>query len=64
MAQSGMLQGRNDGCPSLRGRLPCLWEQSRRMIPVRSFVDGIESLRQWFNDESARVRLVAIQSPT
>jgi hypothetical protein len=34
------------------------------MIRVRSLADGLEPLRQWFNDKSAFARLIAIQSPT
>jgi hypothetical protein len=34
------------------------------MIEVRSLADGLEPLREWFNDTSAYARLVAIQSPT
>ena len=34
------------------------------MIRVTSLDDGLEPLRQWFNDTSAYARLVAIQSPT
>jgi hypothetical protein len=34
------------------------------MTQVRSLADGIEPLREWFNDQSACARIVAIQSPT
>jgi hypothetical protein len=34
------------------------------MIRVTSLADGLEPLRQWFNDKSAFARLIAIQSPT
>jgi hypothetical protein len=34
------------------------------MIQLRSLVDGVAPLREWFNDTSAYARLVAIQSAT
>jgi len=34
------------------------------VIQIRSLADGIEPLREWFNDQSGYARLVAIQSPT
>ena len=34
------------------------------MTPVRTLAGGLEPLRTWFNDRSAFVHIVAIQSPT
>ena len=34
------------------------------MTQIQSLGEGIESLREWFNDRSAYARIVAIQSPT
>jgi hypothetical protein len=31
---------------------------------VNDLTDGLDSVRQWFNDKSAYARIVAIQSPT
>jgi hypothetical protein len=59
-----VLQGCDDSCPGLRGGLPRLRYQGGSMIRVRSLADGIESLREWFNDQSACARIVAVQSPT
>jgi hypothetical protein len=34
------------------------------MTPVHTLAGGLDPLRRWFNDKSAFVRIVAIQSPT
>jgi hypothetical protein len=32
------------------------------MIRIRNLADGLEPLREWFNDKSAYARIVAVQS--
>lgn len=59
-----MLQGGNGRRPSLRKGVPCLRDGSCCMTLVASLAGGLEPLRRWFNDKSAFVRVVAIQSPT
>jgi hypothetical protein len=34
------------------------------MIRIKGLSQGLERLREWFNDKSAFARIVAIQSPT
>ena len=34
------------------------------MMRVRTLSGDLELLRQWFNDKSAYLRILAIQSPT
>jgi hypothetical protein len=48
----------------VRRRLPGLWQKGRRMTPIVTLSDGLDPLRQWFNDKSAFARIIAIQSPT
>jgi hypothetical protein len=48
----------------MRGCLPCLRYEGRCMIRIMSLGSSLEPLREWFNDKSAFVRVLAIQSPT
>jgi hypothetical protein len=64
MANKGLLQG-GDACGSpVCQRVSARLHRGSRMTGVRSLAGGLEPLREWFNDTSAFVRLVAIQSPT
>jgi hypothetical protein len=44
--------------------MPRVRDEGGGMTRVRSLADGLEALRTWFNDKSAFVRVIAIQSPT
>jgi hypothetical protein len=59
-----VLQGRDGRRPRLREGVPRLRDHGGRMTRVSSLAEGLEPVRRWFNDKSAFVRVVAIQSPT
>jgi hypothetical protein len=64
MAKEGVLQSGDAGGSRVRQRMSARLDRGSRVSDVRSLAGGLEPLRRWFNDTSAFVRLVAIQSPT
>jgi hypothetical protein len=63
VAERVLLQRSNDRGSRLRRGVPGLLEEGG-MIRVRSLSEGVEPVREWFNDKSAFARLIAIQSAT
>jgi hypothetical protein len=64
MAEKSVLQVGVAGCSRVRQRVPSRLYCGSGVSGLASLAGGLEPLRQWFNDTSAFVRLVAIQSPT
>jgi hypothetical protein len=64
MARRTLLQGSDDRGARMCGGLPLLRDFGGRMSRIKAIADGVEPLREWFNDKSAYARIVAIQSPT
>jgi hypothetical protein len=64
VAEQGLLPGGDECRASLRRCLPRECSEGGCMMRVVTLAGDLELLRQWFNDKSAYLRILAIQSPT